>query len=139
MTLGRDEIAAMLPHAGAMVLLDEVTSWNDSEITCRTGSHRRLDNPLRRAGHLSALCGIEYGAQAMAVHGALLSGELGRSGVLAGLRDVRCHAERLDDIADDLLVHAKLMVGDRRSFMYAFSLRFADTPLVEGQAAVFLR
>ena len=136
--LDRDAIADLLPHGGKMVLLDKVQSWTADEITCRTGSHRGADNPLRRNARLSALCGVEYGAQAMAVHGALVSGGGGEPGVLASLRNVRCHVERLDDIPGDLTVAAKLMIGQRRGFIYAFSLRTEDRPLLDGQAAVFL-
>ena len=137
--LDHDEIAGLLPHGGKMVLLDRVQRWTEDEITCLTGSHRRADNPLRRDAGLSVLCGVEYGAQAMAIHGALMSGEGGGSGVLASLRKVCCHVERLDDIPGDLTVAAKLMISQRGGFIYAFSLRSEDRPLLDGQAAVFLR
>ena len=136
--LDHDEIAPLLPHSGKMVLLDVVQSWTDSEITCLTRSHRDAGNPLRRDNRLPAICGVEYGAQAMAVHGALVSGSKGRPGVLAGLRYVTCRVDRLDDVAGDLTVHAKLMIGERRSSMYAFSIRSAAARLLDGQATVFL-
>jgi len=136
--LERDEIAGLLPHGGKMVLLDRVQRWTEDEITCLTGSHRWADNPLRRNGRLSALCGVEYGAQAMAIHGALVSGDGGGPGVLASLRNVRCHVARLDDIPGDLTVDAKLMIGQHGGFIYSFSLRSEDGPLLDGQAAVFL-
>ena len=136
--LDRDAIAGLLPHGGKMVLLDRVQRWTEHEITCQTASHRWADNPLRRNARLSALCGVEYGAQAMAIHGALVSGDGGGPGVLASLRKVRCHVERLDAIPGDLTVEAKLMIGRQRGFIYAFSLRSEDRPLLDGQAAVFL-
>jgi predicted hotdog family 3-hydroxylacyl-ACP dehydratase len=55
-----------------MCLLDDVLSWDASRIRCRSASHRTPDNPLRAHGRLGAACGIEYAAQAMAVHGALV-------------------------------------------------------------------
>jgi predicted hotdog family 3-hydroxylacyl-ACP dehydratase len=121
-----------------MVLLDRVESWTEDEITCLTGSHRWADNPLRRDAGLSVLCGVEYGAQAMAIHGALVSGVGGGPGVLASLRKVRCHVERLDDIPGDLTVVARLMIAQRGGFIYGFSLRAEERPLLDGQAAVFL-
>ncbi len=136
--LDRKAIAGLLPHGGKMVLLDRVQIWTEDMISCQTGSHRAPDNPLRRNARLSALCGVEYGAQAMAIHGALVSGDGGGPGVLASLRNVRCHVERLDDIPGDLTVDAKLMIGRRGRFIYAFSLRCGDRPLLDGQAAVFL-
>ena len=69
--LGPSEIRRLIPHDGAMCLLDHVLAWDADTITCRTRSHRAADHPLAHAGRIGALCGIEYGLQAMAVHGAL--------------------------------------------------------------------
>lgn len=66
-------IAAHIPHQGDMCLLDRVVKWDEQRIQCQAGSHRLGDNPLRSRDRLSAACGIEYAAQAMAVHGALLA------------------------------------------------------------------
>ncbi len=137
--LNRDAIAALLPHAGDMVLLDSVEDWSETEIVCRAVSHRAPDNPLRSNARLSALCGVEYGAQAMAIHGALVRGGEMRPGVLASLRSVVCHAERLDDREDDLTVRAAMVAGETSSFVYDFFLRAGDARLMEGRAAVFLR
>lgn len=137
--LSREQIATLLPHDGRMVLLDSVERWTDSEITCSTRSHLANDNPLRRGSVLPALCGIEYGAQAMAVHGALVSNEdEARAGVLASLRNVRCRVGRLDDIGGALFVDAKAVFGDRQRCIYEFTLRSAEAELMSGQAAVFL-
>ncbi len=95
------DIGALLPHAGAMILLDRVEEWNGDSIVCTASSHRREDNPLRREGRLSSLCGIEYGAQAAAIH-ATLSGvhrEPGAGAMLGGVRSVTTGRGRLDDIA----------------------------------------
>ncbi len=137
--LNRVEIAALLPHDGRMVLLDTVERWTEREITCSTRSHLAADNPLRRGAFLPALCGIEYGAQAMALHGALVSNSgAARAGVLASLRNVRCRVGRLDDIGGGLFVDATAVFGDRQRFIYEFALRSAEAELVSGQAAVFL-
>jgi predicted hotdog family 3-hydroxylacyl-ACP dehydratase len=138
--LNRNQIAALLPHDGAMVLLDKVESWSAGEITCSTATHRDADNPLCRDGRLPALCGVEYGAQAMALHGALAAdaGEA-RAGVLASLRGVRCRVGRLDHIEGELLVRAEVVLLDRRSFIYNFALEAAGgAELVAGRATVFL-
>ena len=67
--LGKSEIAAMIPHAGTMCLLDGVLEWNPTKIKCVSQSHHDENNPMLIAGQLPAMCGIEYAAQAMAVHG----------------------------------------------------------------------
>jgi len=59
---------------GGMCLLDEVIDWSAARVSCRSGTHREPDNPLRAFGRLGIACGIEYAAQAMAVHGALVAG-----------------------------------------------------------------
>ena len=69
--MGRADIAALIPHAGAMCLLDAVLSWDRTSIACTASSHRAIDNPLAAEGRLDAVCGVEYAAQAMAVHGGL--------------------------------------------------------------------
>ena len=71
--LDRAWIASHIPHQGSMCLLDYVEAWDRERIRCRASSHRAADNPLRAYGRLGAACGIEYAAQAMAVHGALLA------------------------------------------------------------------
>ncbi len=66
-------ICARLPHAGRMCLLERLEFWDGDSITCIATSHRDADNPLRRGGRLHAVAGVEYAAQAMALHGNLLS------------------------------------------------------------------
>lgn len=137
-TLDRAAIEERLPHRGAMVLLDRVIGWDERAIDCATETHRAADNPLRHGGTLPALAGVEYAAQAMAVHGALIAQEAGRPGVLASLRRVVCHVARLDDIAEVMAVRAEVMIADRDRSIYGFRLRAGSRPLLEGQAAVFL-
>ena len=71
--LDRTAIAARIPHQGDMCLLDTVRDWNASIIQCTASSHRRADNPLRNDAQLGIAAGIEYAAQAMALHGGLLA------------------------------------------------------------------
>ena len=84
-------IAARIPHAGSMCLLDSVIAWSDSGVVCRASSHRQPANPLRSDGTLGVLAGVEYAAQAMAVHAALLepAGAAPAAGYLASVRDAR--------------------------------------------------
>ena len=79
MALSRDEIAALIPHQGAMCLLSAVERYDERTIVCRATSHASESNPLRLGGRLPALAGIEYGAQALALHCALLNGDAGGS------------------------------------------------------------
>jgi predicted hotdog family 3-hydroxylacyl-ACP dehydratase len=159
MRLDRTWIEQHIPHHGRMCLLDEVMEWDAQHIRCRSGTHHLPDHPLRSQGRLGVACGIEYAAQAMAVHGALAGGALadgsgggalagpaaagagkGRSevGFLAALREVRLHVLRLDDIEGDLICEALLVAGDHGSALYEFALRSEAQPqrLLSGRATV---
>jgi len=144
--MNRAWIEARIPHQGRMCLLDEVIVWNAHHIRCSTGTHRALDNPLRSHGRLGIASGIEYAAQAMALHGALASAAAGaagagaasRVGLLASVRDVRLHALRLDDIESDLFCEVTHLAGDNFTAMYEFALRDKDKALLGGRASVVL-
>lgn len=137
--LDRAAIAALIPHGGAMCLLDEVVACDDNSITCRASSHRDAANPLRDGGELAALCGIEYGAQAMALHGALMGGKGGVPGMLAAVREVAMSVERLDDLAEDLVVNATRLVGENSRLLYEFAISAGRREIMRGRAAVILR
>ena len=138
--LDRDAVAARIPHAGRMCLLDRVLDWSDAAIRCRATSHRDADNPLRDAAGLPATSAIEYAAQAMAVHGALLASAAGapRVGYLASVRGVELRVARLDTIADALDIRAERVTGDDNSILYTFTVAAAGETLVSGRAAVIL-
>ncbi|WP_332672639.1 hotdog family protein [Aromatoleum sp.] len=140
-TLTRDAIAARIPHQGRMCLLDRVLEWDEGTIRCRASSHRDADNPLRAPSGLPATSGIEYAAQAMALHGALLASATGapRVGYLASVRSVTLHVGRLDTVTDDLDIRAERVTGDDHSILYTFAVEAAGKPLVSGRAAVVLK
>lgn len=123
-----------------MCLLDEVIQWNEATIRCISRSHRDGDNPLRAGPQLPALCGIEYAAQAMAVHGRLsaIVGETPRAGYIASVSDVVCHARRLDDLEHDLVIDAERLMGDEQRVLYRFALSAGGMEILRGRAAVVL-
>lgn len=133
-------IAAHIPHQGDMCLLEEVQSFDEQHITCLTNTHRRPAHPLAHAGRLGAAAGIEYAAQAMAVHGAVLSGGgPGRGGYLTSVREARWSVDRLDNIDGPLEVHAQRLSGDDNNVLYAFSVRVQGQELMSGRTTVILR
>jgi len=143
--LNRAWIEAHIPHQGRMCLLDEVIEWGAGHIRCRSTTHRALDNPLRSQNRLGIACGIEYAAQAMALHGALAGepdGMRSRTkpelGFLASVRDVRMYAPRLDDIESDLICTASLLAGDCSTALYEFALAVDRGILLKGRATVVL-
>ena len=140
--LDREAILALVPHAGAMCLWDEVLAWDAQRIRLRAGNHRDTSHPLRNGGRLHALHLCEYGAQAMAVHGGLraqAAGGRARPGMLVALRGVELHVERIDTLPGDLECEARVLVEGEGSQQYGFRITHAGTLLAEGRAAVMLR
>jgi predicted hotdog family 3-hydroxylacyl-ACP dehydratase len=134
-------IAALIPHQGRMCLLDAVLDCTAERITCRASSHTATDHPLRSPQGLLAPVGIEYAAQAMALHGALNAkpGVDGRPGFLASARGVRLYVDRLDTVQGALLVQVDHLAGDERQAMYRFALHDEQgRPLLDGRATVVL-
>ena len=137
--LGRDAIAHLVPHGGAMCLLDRALAWDAEGIACEADRHRDPGNPLRRDGGLPAICGVEYALQAMALHGALLAdGEAQPAGYLSSLRDVALGAERLDAVAGPLGVRARALAAEAGGFIYRFEVEGGGRVLLAGQAAIIL-
>jgi predicted hotdog family 3-hydroxylacyl-ACP dehydratase len=146
--MNRAWIEEHIPHQGRMCLLDEVLEWDNQHIRCRSATHRAADNPLRSRGRLGVACGIEYAAQAMALHGALAlpgaraagtgGGAPPEIGLLAGVRDVHFSVSRLDDIESDLFCEATLVAGDGGTAIYEFTLGDGRRILCGGRATIVL-
>lgn len=137
--LDRQWIESHIPHRGRMCLLDEVLSWDEVRIRCRATSHRLPDNPLRAHGRLGAACGVEYAAQAMAVHGAIMahmSGTRARAGLLTSVRNLVLLVSRLDDLESDLLAIAERLAGDEGSTLYEFTVSSGGRELLSGRASI---
>ncbi len=132
-------IEAHIPHQGSMCLLDGVICWNEQSITCTATTHQLLSNPLRFDGRLSAACGVEYAAQAMAVHGALLASDKQarpRAGFLVSVRGTKIHCKYLDDLKQVLTINVECINRSDVNLLYAFTLEAENTLLLEGRAAV---
>lgn len=143
--IAQPELGALLPHSGAMCLLEQVVSWDQQTIECRSGSHRAGDNPLRSGNCLPVEAGIEYAAQAMAIHGSLSGRQQAadqpgtpRIGYLAVLSQVEWVVPRLDDINEDLVIRAECLAASAQGSQYQFSLSAAGNTLLSGQALVAL-
>ncbi|BBP02398.1 3-hydroxylacyl-ACP dehydratase [Sulfuriferula nivalis] len=134
-------IAAHIPHQYDMCLLDHVVSWDTLQIHCLANSHKLANNPLRSRDQLSCACGIEYAAQAMAIHGALLAprdNARPRAGFLISVRGTTLHTPRLDDICDDLDIVATCIHSSADNILYQFTVHAAQQLLIDGRAAVIL-
>ncbi|HWX66000.1 MAG TPA: phosphotransferase [Rhodanobacter sp.] len=138
--LPKTDWASLIPHAGAMCLLDAVQAWDANTIHAISTGHVLIDHPLRGTQGLHAVHLAEYGAQAMAVHGALLARARGieeaRPGRLVSLRDVRLFEEYVDRLDGRLDVHAECLYADDGGAQYAFHVEHRGRLLASGRAAV---
>jgi predicted hotdog family 3-hydroxylacyl-ACP dehydratase len=127
-----------------MCLLDRLLEWSADSIRCTAANPSAADHPLRTASGLLAPAAIEYAAQAMALHGALIAeaqaGDAAPSpGFLASVRSVRLAVQRLDDVPGELGVYAQRQAGNESQIIYAFEVRDGNgRMLVEGRATVVL-
>lgn len=131
----------LLPHAGRMRLIDRIVSYDDQGIVCESNSHRAADHPLAQDGVLSIICGLEYGAQAMATHGALLmknAPDRARHGYLVAASGLRWTVERLDRCAAPLVIEAISEFRSDNQVAYRFELRASDKCVLSGRASVLL-
>ncbi|WP_266158471.1 phosphotransferase [Dyella silvatica] len=137
--LVRADWAHLIPHAGAMCLLDAVVTWDATTIHAISTHHTHADHPLRGERGLHAVHLAEYGAQAMAVHGALLARSQGietvRHGQLVSLRDVVLAEEYIDSLHGHLDVHTECLYSDDSGSQYAFRVEHDGRLLAHGRTA----
>ncbi|HEU4655407.1 MAG TPA: hypothetical protein VFS47_15575 [Steroidobacteraceae bacterium] len=136
------DFAKLIPHQGTMCLLERVVEWDDARIKLESSTHRSPTNPLRANGKLRAVHLCEYGAQAMAVHGALRSqgsGERPKPGMLVSLRNVKLHCDFVEHLDGAIVVEAECLQATADSLQYTFRVSHRDTMLAEGRAMVVLK
>jgi predicted hotdog family 3-hydroxylacyl-ACP dehydratase len=141
-SIGKNEIRALIPHSGSMCLLDDVMEWDEQSILCTSSTHQDRTNPLRRGQHLSAIHAFEYAAQAIAVHGGLRArsaGSIAPPGYLAALRDASMQVTHLDLLPAPLAVRARCLFSDNANAVYDCDVRAGDVPLASGRITIILR
>ncbi len=133
--LGPDSIRKLIRHSGKMCLLNCVVAYDNEHIICSSTSHEDKDNPLRTSDGLSAIHGIEYGAQAIALHGRLMN-SLGRVGYLVAVRDFETDVEWLHDLFGPIQVTATAAMQNESGATYRFSIEARDRMLVSGRLTI---
>lgn len=122
-----------------MCLLDRVLTWQEQTIHCTSLSHTREDNPLLNNNLISAVHAVEYGAQAMAVHGGLLArqaGEIIGAGYLVSLRNIKLNCKVLNNLLTDLDVFATQLINNGGNLVYDFEVKNKQQSLVSGRVTV---
>lgn len=137
--MSRAEIAALIPHQGGMCLLEHIVEWDEARIVLQTMTHLATDNPLRVNGKLRAVHLCEYGAQAMAVHGALKAApDRAPPGMLVSLRSVTFARDHIEDLSGPLRIEAVCLQAGQSSQQYSFQILHAGETIAAGRAAVLL-
>jgi predicted hotdog family 3-hydroxylacyl-ACP dehydratase len=137
--LSKADIAGLIPHSGNMCLLEQVQIWTEDGITCTAIDHHDAAHPLRIANVLPAVCGIEYAAQAIAIHGALCSGESrSQNGLLASVREVTINVQSLNNVLGNLTIRAEKLPSYGNAWVYAFAVCSDCEELLRGQLSVFM-
>jgi len=134
-----ERIAALIPHAGTMCLLERIDHWDAISVVVATTTHRDPANPLASPFGLRAIHLCEYGAQAMAVHGGLTAnarGERAHPGLLVSLRDVTLGCDYVQDLEGELLVEARRLHESDTAWQYEFRVTNAGKLLAQGRATV---
>lgn len=132
----RARIEQLVPHAGAMCLLDAVTQWGAGQIVC-SSAEPGDSHPLARDGVVPAIAAAEYAAQATAVHGALLEAtSQPRAGMLAKLMDVNLHSACFPPGGGAVTVNATLLSRLGGGCLYAFEVGSAGRPIASGRLIV---
>jgi predicted hotdog family 3-hydroxylacyl-ACP dehydratase len=134
------KLCELIPHSGKMCLIDSVEKWDDESIICATQTHLKHDNPLLSNGILPVSALIEYGAQAMAIHGALIarkSGEKMQKGYLAALKDINFFENlEVNNIASPLMIRATRKFASQGNMIYEFLITSRSDNLISGRAMV---
>ncbi|WP_297900432.1 phosphotransferase [Metallibacterium sp.] len=135
--LTRANWAGLIPHTGRMDVLDRVLHWDDE---CLQAEAMAPDatHPLARAGRVHAVHLCEYGAQAAAVHGALLARNAHRvapTGLLAALRAVRLHGQWIDTAAP-LHIAVRRLAALPEAVQYRFEVAQLGATLAQGQVLI---
>lgn len=132
-----DMIHKLVPHAGDMCLIERVDHWDATTLLCRAHTGEPAVHPLGVDDGLPATALAEYGAQAMAVHGALLAGDDAppRAGLLVALRGLELAVDRLT-APSELTIRAHRAGGDDHGASYDFDIHSEGRRLARGTATV---
>lgn len=105
-------IVDLVPHAGAMVLLDVLRDWQKGYARC--SAIIREHAPFVKNGSVSAEVTIEYMAQAVAAclgYEAITSGGGVRVGMIIACKTFAAHADRLN-VGDSIDVEVRCISGN---------------------------
>jgi predicted hotdog family 3-hydroxylacyl-ACP dehydratase len=135
------DFTGLIPHVGSAVMLEEIVSWDEETIRARTCTHRAASNPLRHDGRLAAVSLVEFGAQAMASHGALrarAAGATPASALLVAVRDFEATRSFIHDLEGTLEVRARQLLAAPTGWQYEFEVSHECGMIARGRVAALV-
>ncbi|OQW95214.1 MAG: hypothetical protein BWK79_03230 [Beggiatoa sp. IS2] len=131
------DFSSLLPHHGNMCLLENIVSWDQQHILMNSQSHRHPLNPLRKNGKLSAIHALEYGMQAIAIHGSLLyPQQTATIHYLAALREVKLYITRLDTVDTLLNIEAYCLLHQGDNSIYTLKVSSLNKIIATAQVTI---
>lgn len=130
-------IADLLPHSGAMVLLDEVVEHGEERIVTRVKLH--ASSLFAEGGRIPALVAIEYMAQTIGAYAGMRARALGqpiRIGYLLGTRELALRVDAFDP-GDELVVEARHVFGDEQLGSFDCVVSRAGTAVASALVSVY--
>ena len=130
-------IEELVPHAGAMVLLDQLLAWSKGHARCSLTV--REGAPFVRERRVESVVTIEYMAQAVAAclgYEALLGGGGVRVGMIIGCKRFEAHADSLH-VGDALEVEVKCIQGNEALSHFEGRVTRAGTLFSEALLTLF--
>lgn len=126
-----------MPHRGAMRLIAEITTADETSISCRGTDHRGPAYPLRLDGKLHTATLAELGAQAAAAHASLFGMGAAHTGLVLSLSDVTIHRSQPQEAAPLDVTATRTTLLDEMAG-YDFEIREGDGVLLSGSVLLSL-
>lgn len=133
-----NDFASLLPHVGSAIMLEELVRWDERELRARTCTHRCAENPLRSEARLASVHLAEYGAQAMAAHGALRTRAAGKepaSALLVSVRQFEATRNFIEDLDGPLEIVARELLSSPAGWQYEFEVLHGNERIASGRVA----
>lgn len=134
MLMDRSRIAELIPHGDSMCMLDEIIAWDAANIHGRSYQFAGNGNPLFENGQLDTVLLIEYGAQAAAVHAALMHSQLGeaRPAYIGAVKNIELFTAMADN-STALDLHLHCLLSSSQGAIYEVVAQQAETLLLRGR------
>lgn len=134
MLMDRARIAALIPHGESMCMLDEIVAWDETRIHGRCHNFANSTNPLFENGQLDTVLLIEFGAQAAAVHSALIQSQLGESrpAYIGAVKDIELFTAMADN-STALELHLHCLLSSGQGAIYELVAQQAENTLLRGR------